>query len=349
MAITGQIPIGRMPIDYLNQGTGAINDILQKAREAALQHQQLQEMAKFHGADIGLRQQAGTRAAQQMDPMFQVRQIQAMVQGLQGLSQHGKQGQSNTPMGQDMPFGEGQGMPKMPPLAPDNSVNPGVTAEGPGSIMSGSPFVGRVGYKPQQQPQSQETQNPMSEEIIPGITLEDITRHALGLPARKAPVETPEQKTARELDVYRKKAEIKAAQEGQLPGAVKTLHENIIHISPKAIKAIDHIINIPSPVEPWGFGAIKSGQKAAHNKGVTAAAESYAKAQGWPNTKGSIQKAEEILQRGNFETDFDYRKRLRGYQDELRAGIKTSSELLHPTTTASNGASSDKDPLGLGI
>lgn len=134
--------------------------------------------------------------------------------------------------------------------------------------------------------------------------------------------QTPEEKQAAIFDTFKKKEEYKAQQEQKLPAAIKTLHENIIHLSPKANKAIQHIIDIPSPFEPWGMGAIQSGQKAAHNKAVTAAAENYAKAKGWPNTRGSIDKAESILQRGNFETDYDYHKRLGELQDELDEGVK---------------------------
>tara|TARA_R110000868_G_scaffold161317_1_gene391496 strand:+ start:2096 stop:3040 length:945 start_codon:yes stop_codon:yes gene_type:complete len=142
--------------------------------------------------------------------------------------------------------------------------------------------------------------------------------------------QTPEQKQALDIDTFQKKEDIKAAQELKLPAAVKTLHENIIQLSPKAIEAIDHIMDIPSPFDPWGLGAIKSGQKAAHTKGVTAAAENYVKAKGWPNTKGSIDKAESILARGNFETDYDYRQRLEGYNSELREGIQRSNNFLYP-------------------
>jgi hypothetical protein len=70
MAITGAIPIGKMPVDYLTQGTGAINDILQKARTAALQRQQMEEMAKFHGADLAMREKS-LAASHAMDPLRQ--------------------------------------------------------------------------------------------------------------------------------------------------------------------------------------------------------------------------------------------------------------------------------------
>lgn len=142
--------------------------------------------------------------------------------------------------------------------------------------------------------------------------------------------QTPEQKINSQLELFKEKERIKAAKEEKMPAAIKTLHENIIHLSPKAIDAIDHIINIPSPTEIPGTGFYKSGQKAAHNKAVTAAAENYSKAKGWPNTKGSIEKAESILQRGNWETDYDYHKRLEEYKDELKSGIKSSNDFLHP-------------------
>ena len=125
------------------------------------------------------------------------------------------------------------------------------------------------------------------------------------------------------------------------------MHENIIQLSPKAHKAIQHLIDIPSPFEPWGMGAFYSGQKAAHKKAVLAAAENYAKAKGWPNTKGSIEKASEILERGNYESDFDYRKRLREYQDELNEGVQNSSEFLHPGKQVSKIENKSNDPLGI--
>lgn len=160
--------------------------------------------------------------------------------------------------------------------------------------------------------------------------LRGFVKHRFGIDPLAVAPQTPEEKNASALKLFQEKENIKAQQEQKMPAAIKTLHENIIHLSPKAIQSIEHIINIPSPTEIPGIGFIKSGQKAAHNKAVTSAAENYSKAKGWPNTKGSIEKAESILQRGNFETDFDYRKRLREYQQELKEGMKTSNDFLHP-------------------
>ncbi len=172
--------------------------------------------------------------------------------------------------------------------------------------------------------------NPLLNKLMQNPMMRGWFKHKFGYDPLAPVAQTPEQKKADQLDLFKEKEEYKAQQEAKLPAAIKTLHENIIHLSPKAIDAIQHIIDIPSPFEPWGFGAIKSGQKAAHKKLVTAAAENYAKAKGWPNTRGSIDKAESILERGNFETDFDYHKRLYELQNELKSGIESSNKFLHP-------------------
>ncbi len=344
MAINGLIPQSKMPIDTFNTQFEQLMQQIARNRQIQNQQKQLEETAKYHKGDLDLRRQAGSRAERQMDPKYKLDQLKAMIEGLKSMYGGGEQQQGEE---QSQPGGMAapEGMPNMPPMGQGNAGVPGVSAEGPGVIPEGqSPFVGRAGYKPPQQQPAQ--QGNMNQEIAPGIMLEDIVRHAMGLPARKAPVETPEQKRVEQLKLFKEKEAFKAHQEAKQPAAIKTLHENIIHMSPRAIESIEHLIKIPSPSEPWGFGAIKSGQKAAHNAAVSAAAETYAKAKGWPNTKGSIAEAKTILQRHSFETDHDYRERLRGYIGELKEGVKTSTQFLHPNSQSDNANS---DPLGLGI
>lgn len=187
MAITGLIPQTKMPIDTLNSQLEQLMQQIARHRQTNNQSRQIDETAKYHAQDFALRQAAGKRAQQQMDPMFKLNQIKAMIAGLRGMAN------GNQQAGGDESGGES--MPGMPPLAPDNSGNPGVSAEGPGAIPEGqNPFVGRAGYK------APKGQGGMNDEIAPGITLEDITRHALGLPAKKLPAETPEQKQQRAIE-----------------------------------------------------------------------------------------------------------------------------------------------------
>lgn len=107
-------------------------------------------------------------------------------------------------------------------------------------------------------------------------------------------------------------------------------------MTPTAQKAIDDIISTPSPVEPPNFGiglghVWRPQSRAAHHSAVRTAAEVMVKARGWPNTLGSIDKAEAILSRGTLETDASYRKRLKKIKDELGSNAKQSHGLLYPS------------------
>lgn len=241
---------------------------------------------------------------QRNDPMHEIKQLQMMQQMFGGENpQMNQEPMPTQEMGQGLGmfnpegFQEAQTMPQQQ-NAPHNGINMEAIKNSP--IMRGY-FKKHFGFDPM----------------------------------ARSP-QTPEEKNAAALELFKQKEAIKNEKEEKLPAAVKTLHENIIHLSPKAIDAIQNIIDKPSPFEPWGLGMIKSGQKAAHNKAVTAAAENYSKAKGWPNTKGSIEKAESILQRGKFESDYDYRNRLREYQEELKQGIHSSNEFLHPNKAMAN-------------
>ena len=312
--------------------TGIMNPILKREHEKQMAEQfgiTNKRQAEQFAQQMALRKQQEGRMAQmqrlqmqqlrnKLDPNYEFNQFKALQDKIMGTSQPGGMQQPQQPV-PNQEMGEGMGM-----FSPQGMQEAQQT--------------------PQQQPQAQGgtfdalKQNPM---------LRGFFKHKFGFDPLAAVPQTPEQKNASALDLYRQKEAIKSEKEEKMPAAIKTLHENIIHLSPKAIDAIDHIINIPSPTEIPGTGFIKSGQKAAHNKAVTAAAENYSKANGWPNTKGSIEKAESILQRGNFETDYDYHKRLRGLQEELRTGIKTSNQFLHPNQAQAESNNKSNDPLGI--
>lgn len=64
MALTGLIPIGRTPIDYLTEGTKGFNDIFNRIRQAGLEQQKINDMVNYHKSSIGLQGAAGARAAE---------------------------------------------------------------------------------------------------------------------------------------------------------------------------------------------------------------------------------------------------------------------------------------------
>ena len=327
----------------MNTGTNIFNSIMtpilhreqQKQlenhfnQELALKKQQEQRLGANSGLNRQLLQQQILNWQHKNDPNYEFNQFKALQDMIMGGGQPGGQ----------------QGGAAMP--TPQETQPTQETGEG----------MGMFSPEGMQQAQKSQQQSPQeSPQGTPGMNFDALRqnpmlrgffKHKFGFDPLAAVPQTPEEKQAAALDLFRKKEEIKNEKEAAMPAAIKTLHENIIHLSPKADAAIEHIINMPSPLEPYGLGFIKSGQKAAHNKAVTAAAENYSKAKGWPNTKGSIEKAESILQRGNFETDYDYHKRLREYQEELRNGIISSNQFLHPGKQQSESNIKSNDPLGI--
>lgn len=329
------IPMPQLPLSGLNQAIATGGNLFSQMINPQIKREDMQRAWRQHLDSMELQKAQAGRAAQaaadahklammKMDPLTKVRELEALENYFKS------KGGAATP-GEQMPMptqeaGQGLGM---------------FNQEGLGEA--------------QQQAQAQQSASNMPG----GLTNEHLElmrkfpplrgfyKQTYGIDPLAPIAQTPEEKQAAQLQLFKEKEKFKAEQEQKLPAAIKTLHENIIHLSPKAVKAIQHIIDIPSPFEPWGLGAVQSGQKAAHNKAVTAAAENYSKAKGWPNTKGSLEKAESILQRGNYETDSDYRKRLREYQDELKEGIQTSSEFLHPGKQVSNVENKSNDPLGI--
>lgn len=121
-----------------------------------------------------------------------------------------------------------------------------------------------------------------------------------------------------------------------LTNAVKTQQQNIITNVPKAVRLIDSIISKPSPIELPGY---RKGARKAHDALVKEAAETYAKAKGWPNTISSIHDAEQILGRGMMESDSDYRERLVELQNELNRNVEDANNTLYPNKKGSQSNS----------
>lgn len=130
---------------------------------------------------------------------------------------------------------------------------------------------------------------------------------------------------------------------GKMPltNAVKTLNQNIIGQAPKAIKAIQAIKKAPSPFEIPYVPYFK-GERKQHYSLTQSAAETYAKAKGWPNTGESIKAAYQILDRGTGESDHDYHQRLDTLQEQLKDDVKTSQDILDNKPSAQQETSQGK-------
>jgi len=103
----------------------------------------------------------------------------------------------------------------MPAQGYDNSSNPGVSAEGPGPIDSGSPFVGRQGYKPPAAPRPKD-----------GVTLEgEQWYNAKGEPVYADDVNTPDESMKLELTKEIPPKKTYAQNTGEYKGTIKQLEK----------------------------------------------------------------------------------------------------------------------------
>ncbi len=313
------IPLPMDAGEAFSRGVDSGSNLFSRIMQPRLEREKQAQLEKHFQEELKLRKAAAGRAGansdlqrkmmelqlhkleQEIDPMKKIAYINSLLEGVRGMH-GGQKPQEENIMG----MFTGQGMPSA-----EEIERPTVKAPSMEEIQRGF-----GNFSPEEQ-------------------------MALGMAGIKLPTvrETPAERRAAALQDKIEFEKYKSSQGEKLPAAVKTLHENIINLSPRASKAIQHLIDIPSPFEPFGFGAIQSGKKAAHNKAVSAAAETYAKAKGWPNTKGSIMEAKSILERGHLESDSDYRKRLKGYQDELEEGVRSSRQYLHP---GEKGSSSEE-------
>ncbi len=319
--------MGEALLKGVNTGSGMFARLMQPI----LEREKLAQQEKQFQQDLAMRKAAAGRAGANADLNRQI--LQQQLLGLQHQNDP-MYGMNQVLSMQKLLGGEGTAPQQNMPM-PTQETGEGMGMFMPETLGSMQPPAMQSNMQPQAQPAPSINyellkQNPMMRAFV---------KKQLGYDPLATVPQTPEQKEQSQFDLFKKKEEYKAQQEQKLPAAVKTLHENIIQLSPKAVTAIQHIIDIPSPFETWGTGALFADQKAAHKKAVTAAAENYAKAKGWPNTKGSIEKAESILQRGNYETDPAYRIRLKEYQDELDEGVVLSNQLLHPNKQPTPSAS----------
>lgn len=231
----------------------------------------------------------------------------------------------------------------------DNSGVRGVSAEGPGVAVSASArdtFPDRFGGSQQSENETIESQGDNSIVLNPGnqnmgyidqmYDANPIYRKGLEARGYKKKTSVHPNQSTGETSVITEwpsgkitSVTIPTSSAGSMSmtPATKTAQQSIIVNAPKVNRLIDKIIEKPSPTEIFGW---RGPAKKEHNALVTEAAETLVKARSWPNTKGSIDKAESILQRGTFETDSYYHERLKQLKKEMDKNISEANHLLKP-------------------
>ncbi len=344
--ITGQIPIGRLPVDYVVEGGKSLNDLFNRLRQEGMQQQQINETMRHNKASIGLQGAAGNRAERALQSSLQSAQDAHMINQLKydpeafgsyinKIMEQANPGSPQQPM--DMPGSGSMQQDAMTQDDPWGASSPqaqyafkhGLPVPAPAAPQMSAPEMRAPSQnQPPKMDWSALAKNPVAVAML---------KHA-GIDLTAMNKQTPEERAAQALDVNQKKLaqkeEFDKAKEmrkikNELPltNAMKTQLQNIVAGVPKVTKKIDDLIKAPSPTTVVGF---KPNERANHASLVLEAAESYAKAKGWPNTNESIKAAREILDRHMFESDAAYRKRLNELKGSLHRDLKDAHQTLRP-------------------
>lgn len=116
----------------------------------------------------------------------------------------------------------------------------------------------------------------------------------------------------------------------QLTNTVKTNAQNAVESIPKVLKIIDQLKEKPSPVRPptWLGALYRGSARAEHNALVNEGKDLYLKALSLKSSDKGLETAEEILGRGESESDSNYRKRLDGVRKRLLEHEKEAKKIL---------------------
>jgi hypothetical protein len=192
-------------------------------------------------------------------------------------------------------FGEGQGM-----FTPEGLQEAQAVPEQQASASPGTGFNTDV-FK----------QNPL---------LRGFFKHKFGVDPLAVAPQTPEEKNAAQLDLFKQKEAIKAQNKGANTNAVKTKAQNIINGVPNALPIIDEIIasvekgNVPGQLVGRYFSP---DAQATYAGNISESAETLANSLGYPNTEGGFHQAEKVIARQAGESDNHYIERLKTLKKRL--------------------------------
>ena len=352
------IPLPMRPGQQLEAGFNSINDIINRTRTEALKRKQMQDAAKQWEQQFGLQKEAAGRAAalqplQKMLLMQKIQQAQrandpnAFANDIESVMNHfgGGHGGQQQGGGQqpNMP------MPGQPQQQPAVGMGQGMFA------APGQPVEQQQAPMQQQQPQKQDpfaritqdprlVNNPVLQNIVGGMFKKE-----LGVNPFEKAAQTPEEKKAAELDLFKQKEQIKQANKigsGEtLTAPIKTKYQNVIGGVTSARPILQKLIaetkkgNIPGQM----IGLLFKRDAQANYKGeISTLLDGVRNAYTIPNTDSGTAKAEDKVLRKPGESDANYAKRLESILAQMNFREKDARVKLNAgNITASNSASGD--------
>jgi hypothetical protein len=299
------IPMPDLPGNAFLKGLDSGSSMFSRMMQPEIQRQQMGQQWQQHLDNLGIQQQAQSRLQKQFE---QEQQDRAMLQQLMdgGGQSMGQPGQQQMPTQE---YGQGMGM-----FTPEGLQNA------------------------QQQAQQVQAQRGQ-----PGgaVNLEALRNSPIGRglfkkfygvdPVAEIP-QTPKQKQAAELELFKKKEQYKAQSGGDKnTNQVITKAQNTVGGVVNALPIIDDLIkdvgagNVPGTILG---GTFKRDQQANYASNISESAETLANALGYPNTEGGFHQAEKVVARDFGESDENYKKRLIKLKEKLKKRSQNAQGIL---------------------
>lgn len=307
-----RIPLPGNMIDTLMSGlktgsglySGAMQPILEREKQKQLEAH-FQEQLKLQKAAAGRAAQAAADAHRKMDPMYEIQQYQALENWIKGQAaqQAGQGGGGQMPGSQPAPTQEmGQGMGMFSPEGMQEAQNaPPVTAIA-------------------EQPTATAGMGGLDMNLLKAHPmLRGFAKKHLGFDPLAAVPQTPEEKQAAAIDLFKEKEKIKAANKSGDTATNKVLTQNqqAVQAIDTVLPMVDEFINNPDKV--YGPGDFSPSKKAAYNAKTGGMIDLLVAAQSLPQVKESVKLVEDQIRRLTGEGTDAYIKRLKDFKKDLTA------------------------------
>lgn len=307
------IPLPGSMIDSLMSGlkTGsslyanAMQPILEREKQKQLEAH-FQEQLKLQKAAAGRAAQAAADAHKKMDPMYEIQQYQALENWIKGQAaqQAGQGGGGQMPGSQPAPTQEmGQGMGMFSPEGMQEAQQ--------------APPVNAIAEQPTAPAGSGGGLNLDLLKSHP--MLRGFAKKHLGFDPLAAVPQTPEEKQAAAIDLFKQKEQIKQATKSGNTATNKVLTQNqqAVQAIDTVLPMVDEFINNPDKV--YGPTDFSPSKKAAYNAKTGGMIDLLVAAQSLPQVKESVKLVEDQIRRLTGEGTDAYIKRLKDFKKDLTA------------------------------
>lgn len=335
-----RIPLPGSMIDTLMKGVDTGSTVYSRAMQPILEREKqkqleahFQEQLKLQKAAAGRAAQAAADAHKKMDPMYEINQFKALQDFIMGGGKIGGQ-PGGQPGGQAMPgapmpqeqqptqeMGEGMGM-----FSPEGMQQ--AQQQPPVTAAAAQPTAGAAGGMNFDMLR----QNPM---------LRGFFKHKFGFDPLAPAVQTPEDKQAAALDLFKQKEAIKQANKSGSTATNKVLTQNqqAVQAIDTVLPMVDEFINNPDKV--YGPGDFSPSKKAAYNAKTGGMIDLLVAAQSLPQVKESVSLVEDQIRRKTGEGTTAYIKRLKDFKKDLltrksKAVSVVNSKQVDTTSTPPN-------------